>query len=81
MSEFVLELGAGTSVSSNAARLSLARASNKRKALKVKLRKQKERVRKLMKKVKTTEAEIYIVEQDIALYEEVTVAATDGESD
>ena len=80
VSKFIDELDK-TNVSRNTAVLQLVRKRNDRKKYLDKARKQKERIRKLMKDLKTTETQIDLINGEIEKLHSVVAEGTDDESD
>ena len=78
---FLEKLAKETSVSKGKALLEHARKINERTRLIQKRRQQKHRMRRMANDLETTEAQIQLVEENIAKLESVVEDGTDGEYD
>ena len=77
--EFLSSLAAEVKVSKNAANLKLIKKRNERSRILKKKRKQHERIREMIKKLRTTEAELFVVDETIKELEQEMDAGSNDE--
>ena len=77
--QFLSFLAATVKVSKNAANLKLIKKRNERSRILKKKRKQRERIREMIKKLRTTEAELFVVDATIKELELEMNAGSDDE--